>query len=128
MTSPPSDTSAVRVDWLERTCDCSAAIGALVLLGIACMTTVSVIGRAFFVMECVEGRVMWEQALSDMTPAQALQYKSVTFSRLGDSTASESSQGGACRPLTSSASCVDPPMCGVKITVSSPRSARASRL
>lgn len=48
MTSPPSDTSAVRVDWLERTCDCSAAIGALVLLGIACMTTVSVIGRAFF--------------------------------------------------------------------------------
>ena len=49
MTSPPSDTSAVRVDWLERTCDCSAAIGALVLLGIACMTTVSVIGRAFFV-------------------------------------------------------------------------------
>jgi aminoglycoside phosphotransferase (APT) family kinase protein len=30
----------------------------------------SVIGRAFFVMECVEGRVMWEQALPGMTPAQ----------------------------------------------------------
>ena len=30
----------------------------------------SVIGRAFFVMEFVEGRVMWDQALPDMTPAQ----------------------------------------------------------
>jgi aminoglycoside phosphotransferase (APT) family kinase protein len=30
----------------------------------------SVIGRAFFVMECVEGRVMWEQALPGMTPAE----------------------------------------------------------
>ena len=48
MISPLSETPAVRVDWLERTCDCSAAIGALVLLGIACITTVSVIGRAFF--------------------------------------------------------------------------------
>ena len=37
-----------RADWVERLCDASAAIGALVLLGIACMTTVSVIGRAFF--------------------------------------------------------------------------------
>ncbi len=34
--------------WLERLCDTSAAIGALVLIAIACMTTVSVIGRAFF--------------------------------------------------------------------------------
>ena len=48
MISPLSETPAVRVDWLERTCDCSAASGALVLLGIACITTVSVIGRAFF--------------------------------------------------------------------------------
>jgi len=32
-------------------------------------TDESVIGRAFFVMECVEGRVMWEQALPGMTPA-----------------------------------------------------------
>ncbi|MBT0568841.1 TRAP transporter small permease [Curvibacter sp. CHRR-16] len=35
-------------DWLERLCDASAAVGALVLLAIACMTTFSVIGRAFF--------------------------------------------------------------------------------
>jgi len=35
-------------DWLERLCDASAAIGALVLLSIAGMTAVSVIGRAFF--------------------------------------------------------------------------------
>lgn len=35
-------------DWLERLCDISAAIGAVVLLGIAGITTVSVIGRAFF--------------------------------------------------------------------------------
>ena len=30
----------------------------------------SVIGRAFYVMECVEGRVLWDQALPDMSPAQ----------------------------------------------------------
>jgi aminoglycoside phosphotransferase (APT) family kinase protein len=30
----------------------------------------SVIGRAFYVMECVEGRVMWDQALPDMSNAQ----------------------------------------------------------
>jgi TRAP-type C4-dicarboxylate transport system permease small subunit len=48
VTSPPCEKPAARVDWLERTCDCSAAIGALVLLGIACITTISVIGRAFF--------------------------------------------------------------------------------
>ena len=35
-------------DWLERLCDISAAVGALVLLAIAGMTAVSVIGRAFF--------------------------------------------------------------------------------
>lgn len=35
-------------DWLEPLCDASAAIGALVLLAIAAMTTTSVIGRAFF--------------------------------------------------------------------------------
>ena len=48
MISPPFETPAMHTDWLERTCDFSAAIGALVLLGIACITTVSVIGRAFF--------------------------------------------------------------------------------
>jgi TRAP-type C4-dicarboxylate transport system permease small subunit len=37
-----------RADWLERLCDASAAVGALVLLAMAAMTTVSVIGRAFF--------------------------------------------------------------------------------
>jgi aminoglycoside phosphotransferase (APT) family kinase protein len=30
----------------------------------------SVIGRAFYVMECVEGRVLWEQSLPGMEPAQ----------------------------------------------------------
>lgn len=44
-TQPPSPASS---DWLERLCDISAAIGALILLAIAGMTTVSVIGRAFF--------------------------------------------------------------------------------
>ncbi len=33
---------------LERLCDVSAAIGAIVLIALALMTTVSVIGRAFF--------------------------------------------------------------------------------
>jgi aminoglycoside phosphotransferase (APT) family kinase protein len=33
-------------------------------------TDESVIGRAFFVMEFVEGRVLWDQALPGMTPAQ----------------------------------------------------------
>ncbi len=30
----------------------------------------SVIGRAFFVMDCVEGRVLWDQSLPGMAPAQ----------------------------------------------------------
>jgi aminoglycoside phosphotransferase (APT) family kinase protein len=30
----------------------------------------SVIGRAFYVMEFVEGRVLWDQALPGMTPAE----------------------------------------------------------
>lgn len=30
----------------------------------------SVIGRAFYVMEYLEGRILWNQALPDMTPAQ----------------------------------------------------------
>ncbi len=47
MTDHPLPTAAKR-DWLEPLCDLSAAVGALILLGIAGMTTVSVIGRAFF--------------------------------------------------------------------------------
>lgn len=42
----PGPQGAMR--WLERLCDASAAVGALVLVAIAGMTTVSVIGRAFF--------------------------------------------------------------------------------
>lgn len=34
--------------WLDRLCDASAALGVLVLLAMAGMTTVSVVGRAFF--------------------------------------------------------------------------------
>jgi aminoglycoside phosphotransferase (APT) family kinase protein len=30
----------------------------------------AVIGRAFYVMECMNGRVLWDQALPGMTPAQ----------------------------------------------------------
>ncbi|MEZ5650614.1 MAG: phosphotransferase [Burkholderiaceae bacterium] len=30
----------------------------------------SVIGRAFYIMECVDGRILWDQHLPDMTPAQ----------------------------------------------------------
>ncbi|WP_374663470.1 phosphotransferase family protein [Ramlibacter sp.] len=30
----------------------------------------SIIGRAFYIMECMQGRVLWDQALPDMTPAQ----------------------------------------------------------
>lgn len=48
MTAEISPPAAPKADWLLRLCDASAAIGALVLLAIAGMTTVSVIGRAFF--------------------------------------------------------------------------------
>lgn len=48
MTEPATRPAAARADWLEQLCDWSAAIGAIVLLAIAGMTTVSVIGRAFF--------------------------------------------------------------------------------
>lgn len=34
--------------WLERACDTSATIGGTVLVAMACMTVVSVVGRAFF--------------------------------------------------------------------------------
>jgi len=34
--------------WLERACDASATIGGAVLVGMACMTVVSVVGRSFF--------------------------------------------------------------------------------
>jgi aminoglycoside phosphotransferase (APT) family kinase protein len=30
----------------------------------------SVIGRAFYIMDCVEGRVLWDQALPDQTPTE----------------------------------------------------------
>jgi aminoglycoside phosphotransferase (APT) family kinase protein len=30
----------------------------------------SVIGRAFYIMECMEGRVLWDQSLPEMTPSQ----------------------------------------------------------
>ncbi|MDO9094639.1 MAG: phosphotransferase [Rubrivivax sp.] len=30
----------------------------------------SVIGRAFYIMECMEGRILWDQSLPGMTPAQ----------------------------------------------------------
>ncbi len=48
MNAETTTPAAPGADWLLRLCDASAAVGALVLLGIAVMTTVSVIGRAFF--------------------------------------------------------------------------------
>src|SRR5205814_5783839 len=30
----------------------------------------SIIGRAFYVMECMQGRVLWDQSLPESTPAQ----------------------------------------------------------
>lgn len=47
MSDLPPNTASPR-DWLALLCDISAAIGALVLLSIALMTTISVVGRAFF--------------------------------------------------------------------------------
>ncbi|MFT3734087.1 MAG: TRAP transporter small permease [Rhodocyclaceae bacterium] len=46
MNTPLSDATPDRV--IDRLCDISAAIGGAVLVAIACMTVVSVIGRAFF--------------------------------------------------------------------------------
>ncbi|MDQ7988191.1 MAG: TRAP transporter small permease [Candidatus Dactylopiibacterium sp.] len=46
MTPPPGTRPAERMLW--QLCDVTAAIGGGVLILIACMTTVSVIGRAFF--------------------------------------------------------------------------------
>lgn len=34
--------------WLEKACDASATVGGTVLVAMACMTVVSVVGRAFF--------------------------------------------------------------------------------
>src|SRR5690606_33774100 len=36
----------------------------------ALCTDESVIGRAFYVMEFIEGRVLWEQSMPGMTPAE----------------------------------------------------------
>ncbi|MEC5386138.1 TRAP transporter small permease [Uliginosibacterium sp. H3] len=46
MNTPLSDATLDRV--LDRLCDVSAAIGGTVLVAIACVTVVSVVGRAFF--------------------------------------------------------------------------------
>ncbi|HSD38925.1 MAG TPA: TRAP transporter small permease [Rhodocyclaceae bacterium] len=46
MNTPLSDATHDRV--IDRLCDISAAIGGAVLVAIACVTVVSVIGRAFF--------------------------------------------------------------------------------
>jgi len=43
--TPGASPTMRRLEWL---CDASAAIGAIVLVAVALMTTVSVVGRAFF--------------------------------------------------------------------------------
>lgn len=45
---PPVTPPSRAMRRLERLCDASAAVGALVLVAVALMTTASVIGRAFF--------------------------------------------------------------------------------
>jgi TRAP-type C4-dicarboxylate transport system permease small subunit len=60
-------------DWLARLCDISAAIGAVVLLGIALMTATSVIGRAFF-MHPILGDVELVQLGSAVVVASFLPY------------------------------------------------------
>jgi TRAP-type C4-dicarboxylate transport system permease small subunit len=60
-------------DWLAHLCDISAAIGAVVLLGIALMTATSVIGRAFF-MHPILGDVELVQLGSAVVVASFLPY------------------------------------------------------
>ena len=47
MPSDPRHASATE-RWLHRLCDVSAAIGGVILVAMACMTVVSVVGRAAF--------------------------------------------------------------------------------
>ncbi|HEX9174276.1 MAG TPA: phosphotransferase family protein, partial [Telluria sp.] len=62
--------SAHAIDREYRVMDALHKAGFPVPRQYALCTDESVIGRAFFVMECIEGRVLWEQSLPGMTPEQ----------------------------------------------------------
>ncbi len=62
--------SAHAVDREYRVMSALARAGIPVPRTLALCEDESVIGRAFFVMECVEGRVLWDQSLPGMAPAE----------------------------------------------------------
>jgi len=68
---PPGDLlpSAHAVDREYRVMSALADTGVPVPRMLALCEDASVIGSMFFVMECVEGRVLWDPALPGMTPA-----------------------------------------------------------
>src|SRR4051812_13320664 len=62
--------SAHAVDREYRVMSALARAGIPVPRMLALCEDESVIGRAFFAMECIEGRVLWDQSLPGMTPAE----------------------------------------------------------
>jgi aminoglycoside phosphotransferase (APT) family kinase protein len=62
--------SAHAVDREYRVMSALARVGIPVPRTLALCEDESVIGRAFFVMECVDGRVLWDQSLPGMSPAE----------------------------------------------------------
>ena len=62
--------SAHAVDREYRVISALAGSGVPVARTYCLCTDESVIGTAFYVMECVEGRVLWDTTLPGMTPAQ----------------------------------------------------------
>ena len=62
--------SAHAIEREYRVMDALAGTGVPVAKMYALCEDESVIGRAFYVMEFVEGRVLWDQGLPDMTPDQ----------------------------------------------------------
>ncbi len=62
--------SAHAIDREYRVMKALHAVGIPVPRMLALCEDESIIGRAFFIMECVEGRVLWDQSLPGMTPAE----------------------------------------------------------
>ncbi len=62
--------SAHAIDREFRVMDALAGTGFPVARQYALCVDESVIGRAFYVMEYIEGRVLWDQSLPGMTPAE----------------------------------------------------------
>jgi aminoglycoside phosphotransferase (APT) family kinase protein len=62
--------SAHAVDREYRVMDALGRVGIPVPKMFALCEDEAVIGRAFYIMECVEGRVLWDQALPGMSPPE----------------------------------------------------------